>query len=392
MKVSVVCEWRFVQTPDGTCWTSNAFDNSFWTRYLQVFEHVEIIARVANVDSVPVDFKQVTGDRIALSGLPSYVGFMGLIKRAFAIRNKLKISLCNTDAVIFRVPSQTAMIAQWGMLRLKTPYALEIVGDPYDVFRSGISNQILDKFLGWFSTISLKKLARNATACCYVTEAYLQKRYPTLSKVAVSCSDIDLNTDDYSRAPKVLSQQPSRIAFVGSFEQMYKGPDILLKAISELCKEGLFFQVWMVGGGRYLEEMKELACTLGVSQYIRFTGNVPSNVVKKTLNSADIFVMPSRTEGLPRALLEAMAVGLPCLASDVGGIPELISSKWIFQRESIRELANLLRDAKNDIAALNQAADENHKRSHDFEKTALSEMRQNFYRAFGRKVVDAQQK
>ena len=392
MKVSVVCEWRFVRTPDGTCWTSNAFGNSFWMRYLQVFEQVEIIARVANVDSVPVDFKQVTGDRIALIGLPSYVGFMGLIKRAFAIRNKLVISLCNTDAIIFRVPSQTVMIAQWGILRLKTPYALEIVGDPYDVFRSGISNQILDKFLGWFSTISLKRLARNATACCYVTEAYLQKRYPSLSEVAVSCSDIDLNTDDYSSSPKVLSQQPSRIVFVGSFEQMYKGPDILIKAISELCKEGLFFEVRMVGGGRYLEEMKELTCTLGVSQYIRFTGNVPSNIVKEALNSADIFVMPSRTEGLPRALLEAMAVGLPCLTSDVGGIPELISSKWIFRSESIRELAGLLRNAINDIAALNQAADENYRRSHDFEKTILSETRQNFYRAFRRYVVDLQQK
>lgn len=62
----------------------------------------------------------------------------------------------------------------------------------------------------------------------------------------------------------------------------------------------------------------------------------------RCFDSATVFAMPSRTEGLPRALVEAMARGLPAVGTDVGGIPELLDARWIVPPDDDRALARVL--------------------------------------------------
>jgi glycosyltransferase involved in cell wall biosynthesis len=81
----------------------------------------------------------------------------------------------------------------------------------------------------------------------------------------------------------------------------------------------------VVGTGPLRSHLQQVACTLGVSDHVRFVGRLPRQEVIGFLRGLDVFVLSSLTEGIPIVVLEAMACGVPVVATRVGGIPEVIS-------------------------------------------------------------------
>lgn len=79
----------------------------------------------------------------------------------------------------------------------------------------------------------------------------------------------------------------------------------------------------MVGAGKP-NRLRNLAAELGIANQIEFLGEFKHDDVQKWFETIDIYVHPSRSEGLPRTILEAMTKAVPCICSSVGGIPELI--------------------------------------------------------------------
>jgi glycosyltransferase involved in cell wall biosynthesis len=102
----------------------------------------------------------------------------------------------------------------------------------------------------------------------------------------------------------------------------YKGLDILALALAELSGRGVVFRWVACGPDQTRGRLQGFVRRLGVSA--RFVGAVPPAVVRTWLGRADVFVQPSRSEGSPMAVLEAMAAGLPVVASAVGGVPETV--------------------------------------------------------------------
>ena len=104
------------------------------------------------------------------------------------------------------------------------------------------------------------------------------------------------------------------------------GIDILIEAISILKKEGLSgeIQCQILGSGPEEEKLKELTRILGLSDDVVFLGHIDPEVVYTYLSNADIFVRPSRSEGLGSSFLEAMGAGLPIIGTAVGGIPDFL--------------------------------------------------------------------
>lgn len=101
-----------------------------------------------------------------------------------------------------------------------------------------------------------------------------------------------------------------------------KGYDILLKAAQRLKSQALPFHIYIVGKGPLEQELRESAAKLGLQELVTVTGYVEN--VYPLVKQADVYVMPSRSEGLPTALCEAMILGKPAVATNVSGCKETI--------------------------------------------------------------------
>ena len=172
----------------------------------------------------------------------------------------------------------------------------------------------------------------------------------------------------------------ARLVVVGSLAQPYKGIDVLLRAAARCIAAGRLVETVVVGDGKYRSELERLAVELGLENRVTFTGNLPAGAAVGTiLDSADLFVLPSRTEGLPRALIEAMARALPCIASDVGGIPELLSPEDLVPAGDVAALAAATLGALGDPARLAAMSARNLAKATEFHHDALSARRRAFY-------------
>lgn len=114
------------------------------------------------------------------------------------------------------------------------------------------------------------------------------------------------------------------IAYLGGFANPAKGGDVLLTALPAALRREQGLRVTLAGPGRPPPQGQEL---LGVEPRLSWAGWLEPGAKASLLRSAQIFVMPSRSEGMPMALLEAMAYGMAVIASEAGGIPELLDDE-----------------------------------------------------------------
>lgn len=117
---------------------------------------------------------------------------------------------------------------------------------------------------------------------------------------------------------------PTRLLFVGRLVPV-KGLAYLFEAVRLLLHDGVPVRLILVGAGPHLKTLITLAAEHKLTSAVEFTGEVSFGPRLLALyREADIFVLPSLSEGTPRVLWEAMAAGLPIVATSVGGVPEII--------------------------------------------------------------------
>jgi colanic acid/amylovoran biosynthesis glycosyltransferase len=105
-----------------------------------------------------------------------------------------------------------------------------------------------------------------------------------------------------------------------------KGQAVLLGAVDKLRKQGRRLRVVFAGDGPDRGRLEAQAVTAGIADSCAFLGAVNPDRVRELYETADLFVLPSFAEGIPVALMEAMAMEVPCISTMVNGIPELIES------------------------------------------------------------------
>jgi glycosyltransferase involved in cell wall biosynthesis len=103
-----------------------------------------------------------------------------------------------------------------------------------------------------------------------------------------------------------------------------KGHRILLEAVAAATASGVNLAVTMIGDGPERASLEELSRQLGLASSVKFLGSLPHQATLEEVAQADFFVLASFAEGLPVALMEAMALGVPCISTPIAAIPELI--------------------------------------------------------------------
>lgn len=348
MYVTVSLEQRFDRTPDGAVWTPNQFPLSFWQRYLEVFDGVRIVARTRHVDTVPDGAVRVDGEGVDLFEFPHYLGPGQYLLRLRQVRRAAGAAVAARHAVILRISSQIGNCLEPHLVRQSRPYGVEVVGDPWDVFAPRVVTHPLRALFRRYFAACLRRQCRNACAAAYVTESALQRRYPPAKGVlSISCSDVELPEDAIRTRPRndFCSGTLPRLITVASLAQRYKGIDVLIDAVALCVREGFPVYLTIVGDGVFRDELQARADCAGCADSIAFLGSLPAGeAVRGQLDEADLFVLPSRVEGLPRALIEAMARGLPCIGTSVGGIPEILPEEDRIPADNATALAAKIRE------------------------------------------------
>jgi len=202
-----------------------------------------------------------------------------------------------------------------------------------------------------------------------------------------------IKEEEIKNEPKILiKKEKFNIISIGTLEQMYKGPDDLLKAILILKNNfNLFVKLKWLGEGKYKNEMINRSVAMGIEDRVEFMGSIkPKQMVIKILDDSDIFVLASRTEGLPRALIEAMSRGLPCISTNVGGIPELLNSRELVVKNDPIILAKAIFKVLSHIEYANKLAKDNLIKSYEYKYELINERRINFYEYIKRLTINYQ--
>ncbi|WP_159715485.1 glycosyltransferase family 4 protein [Geminicoccus flavidas] len=361
--------------------------DSFARHFLEVFDELIVVGRVFPVEDPSA--RPVIGPRVSFVPIPAYRGPGQFVRQAPRIVALLWNLMKPGTAFVLRTPGTIPSIFAF-LARLRgVPYALQCVANPRDQLGKGAVRHPLRRFFQQFFIRNLQRQCREAGVTSYVTRKALQAEYPPgPGKPTFTHTDLVLDDAAYrdpaERQPPArhAGQRPWRIANVGMMSQLYKGQDILIHAIARCVEAGHDVHLTLVGDGHYRRHFEELVAELGLGGRVTFTGTLhQGSAVRQILDLADLFVLPSRQEGLPRALLEAMSRGLPCIASDVGGNPELLQPQAIVPSGDAGVLADRIAAFLNDPHCMEVQAAANYATALEYRFSAVAERRFAFYRS-----------
>ena len=181
------------------------------------------------------------------------------------------------------------------------------------------------------------ELATNSNLDLYITvsendrQSLLRSNIPN-EKIELIYNAVNTNSQNISHNIDLLRRQysipqNSIICIAVGRLVAIKGFDILIQTAHLLGKQLKNVHFLIVGDGQCKAELADQVNALGVNKSVTFAGYQDHETVLSFVKSSDIFIMPSRYEGTPIALLEAASLGIPVIASNVGGIPELVQDQ-----------------------------------------------------------------
>jgi glycosyltransferase involved in cell wall biosynthesis len=191
---------------------------------------------------------------------------------------------------------------------------------PYVVWGQGSDVYLPD----WFTKLTSKTIIKNAGSAIALTEDMKRAMQAMYDRdIAIVPNGIDLKEYTSERPMQNVEGAEKRILFVGRLHPV-KGVRYLLQAMSIVHQELPEAKLILVGDGEEREYLENLTGSLGIRKYVEFVGRIPHERVPDYMHHADVFVLPSLSESFGLVNLEAMACGLPIVATRVGGIPDLI--------------------------------------------------------------------
>ncbi len=309
-------------------YTDLAFGYEYWREYLDTFTELIVLARLGKAKSVPEGYFIATGPSVKFLGVPNFYGPYQMVFHLPSILRACWRAARLPTSFILRTGNVSSFL-WFALLVLRKPYAREIQGMVGIATREATrkSYPLAGRFGAWFSE-ALTKIQVRLSACSSYVSRTCRKHYPSLNpEREFVFSSVRIN-DELATEPRLAEHfcdRGLRVISVGRLERE-KGHHVLVDSIANLSQEQrAAIAVQIVGDGRELQRLREQVKLLGLEDTIELPGVVEyGRPLFELLDKADLFVLPSLTEGMPRALLEAMARGLPAVGCRAGGIAELL--------------------------------------------------------------------
>lgn len=363
------------------------FTDAVFSRYLNHVEELTILVRLRPADMKIIEERhipKIDTSRIRVKEVPNLLSVKGLFQY-FAARKIVKEEVEKSDIIFVREPSVLESIVSYYARKKNKKYVLEIGGCPWDTFwNQGIKGKIIAPIRYLSTRISTLQ----AKYVVYVTNQWLQKRYPTKGEW-VACSNVDIKCDVKAYENRINKihldmkndKQEFIIGSIGDYAVRSKGHKYVIMALKELNNnsEGIVYKYQIVGSGDKSESLN-IAKKWKVEHYVEFIPPMNHAAILEWLDSLDFYAQPSRQEGLPRSVIEAMSRGLAIIGAKTGGIPELIREDCVFsnKKSEVTEIVNIIRSI--DYKKMLELAEENFKNAIQYNSDVIEMRRYNFFK------------
>jgi len=187
--------------------------------------------------------------------------------------------------------------------------------------------------------------------------------------------------DLFEGQPRMELRFPLSILSVARLEWK-KGFDYMLQALSILAEKEVRFKYVVIGEGTDKERLKFAAYQLGINEHVKFVGKKSPDEVRDALKNSDIYLQYSVQEGFCNAVIEAQAMGLVCIVSDAGGLPENVlhrkTGRVVASRKPdllASEIERLANDSDSERVELTSAAILHARRVYNLDKQRIGFLR-----------------
>ena len=325
----------------------------------------------------------IVPDEIKVVGFQNFKSPKRYFKYKGAAEKTIAAEIGKADIAVLR-DSTSSDIALKYVKKKGIPYIHECVGCNWD---SMWNHGLLGKVLAPYAFFKAKRTISEAPYVYYVTNECLQRRYPTKG-VSVGCSNVVIQKvpDDVlqKRVAKIKAKNKDDLIILGTaaaIDVRYKGQEHVIRAIKGIEALGYRVEYRLAGGNRSNSTfLKELAISEGVSDRVRFLGSLSSDKMSAFYDELDVYIQPSKQEGLPRSVIEAMSRGCPVIGTKVAGIPELIQAENLFRKGSDKAVIEVFSHLMNEDIL--QVAKENFNKAKEYTDDILTARRKQFYDCF----------
>ena len=378
IRCCVVSDIRLDRNSTGWYDARQTLAQGHWTELLETFDGVEIVARVKTT-TADIAAELILPQAITVDAAPAYYGAGGAFLRLRTIFRTVW-KLTRRDRVfILREPGLLPAITGLALRLMRKRFTVELLGDPAEALR--YSSVPAPRFWSYLTGKLARQVCNRAAAVLYMSHS-LERKYPAApDAISAVISDVRL-PDDMWVAPRAERPEPMTLITVASMAQPYKGHAVLLRAVARLRREGLDVKLLLAGDGTERKRLQQQAAALAITDSVEFHGEVRwGRELFALLDRATLFVLPSMTEGLPKAMLEAMARGLPAIGSAVGGVPEILPEEACFPPNDEHALADKIRRLLGDPESLRRLAEHGYEVAQQFRPAILTVRRRAFYKA-----------
>lgn len=377
MSIVFINDHPFYVDKGQNVFTSGTLTSDVWSRFTDNFGELTVIGRGVKLDDESHNHKKADAENVLFDLFFEIKGGKDYFKYRKEIIKKLTPYIKQSEYIVLRLPSNIGVIAAGICRKYNKKYFVEVVGCAYDSM--WFFGNLQGKALASITAANNRKAIRNADAAVYVTEKYLQNRYPNPNK-QINASNVVIEMFDENVLNRHLeylqtNSEIKKIGMIGNISLPYKGYEVLFQALKDVK---IKYELQIVGGGDPTW-IKKLIEKFGLEKTIILKGRINGREeIYEFLDYLDLYVQPSLTEGLPRSVIEAMARACPIVASNAGGIPELISADFIYQVKDHKHLSRLINSTLSNTNILKKMSGENFIRSKEYSFDKINNRRYQF--------------